>query len=148
MDQSIIFAGIGQVNEGRMPGNVNDRLHSGVGGPPQSVRAGLGTLKRCQTCIEHSRAHSWGHRSFLSHQGSSSRRRGDISPRYQGSLAENTEVNRQLTARLSAHHSYRCCRGRDLGVIPRDCVRYLQPSCRMCRGFPPNVPIANAGRLT
>ncbi len=95
----------GQVNEGRMPGNANDSLHSGVGGAPRSVTLGLGTLKRCKTCAEHTRALSWGYRAGVAFQRPTSRRRGEVSSRFQGAHAEDTQVIQHLEPLLPAPSS-------------------------------------------
>ena len=69
---------------------------TGVCGAPRSIRSCLGTLKCFKTCAEHARAHSWDYRSGVIFQGTALRRRGEISPRFQGSFAEETQVPRRL----------------------------------------------------
>ena len=92
---ALIYCAV-RVDEERMPGNVNERLQSGVGGAPRSLRSGLGTLKCFKTCAEHAPAHSWGYRSGVVFKAFASRRRGEVSPRLQESLAEETQVPQLL----------------------------------------------------
>ena len=109
-----------QVDEGRMPGNFNERLQSGVGGAPRSVRSGVGTLKCLKTCAEHARAHSWSYKSGVVFKGSASRRRGEVSPRFQESFAEETQVPQHSQPWLQLHirkYSYKIA-----GVSREGCV--------------------------
>lgn len=69
---------------------------TGVCGAPRLIRSCLGTSKCFKTCAEHVRAHSWAYRSGVIFRGSASRRRGEISPRFQGPSAEETQVPRRL----------------------------------------------------